>query len=614
MFGTVISSLVVNAVKSTVKSSLRIDELINKLKENCPSDQELQKIVIQKDQLYNALNLVQTNLTTLTSVTNTIDSILPPIDTAVTFIKTIPIPTSFPPGIGVPINLITKLSDTLVLLKDLIKQGKVSIKGAQQAFKIISTNINNVQNKLNQLDIALLLCASQTGFTGSLSTGVAGVTPNPIINVNANNELENRLSSNSTNPLIYKGWRLILQTDPNNTFSFPRRRVIAQKPNPNGSGIITLISDFGPPGSNGYSYSSDTQVLVNDIQFKIDNPNWKPDSVLESIDEVEAAVEAAATEAAAAAEEARRQAEEARRGKVIFFGQTGQFENLPIGDFSGYDAGEYPVTDNAPGMVENGSKLISSVRIGRGVRITIFYNSYFLTKPGIPQNDSNLQNLSRRIFEHPFNADEDYAEYYVGDEFNDHVDSFIIDKLPGGIVNEVPSERLAIYEPTWALKQKSTKQLYGLVPNPNIPFSQPVLGGIIESAIRYDGYVVDSPTYQYLYINKDILSEQDKQRLIYFRAFNEEEAINKAVNTYNSSINWFASWNFFTSSTPENQHIVKYNQTSRRVFGGNSWTVENPQTYIDSNFNPQNNNSWRKKLLNNNSGVNGGEFYFEKIS
>lgn len=612
MFGSIISTLVANAVKTTVKSSLRIDELINKLKESCPPQQELQKIINQKNQLSETLGLVQTNLTTLTTITGTLDKIIPPVNTAITFIKSIPTPAAIG-GIGVPINLIIKLSDTLEKLKDLTQQGKVSIKGAQQAFGVISTNIITVQNKLNQLDIALTLCAAQTGFTGSLSTGTSGATSNPIVNVATNQELENRLSPNSTNPLNYKGWRLILQTDPNNTFSFPRRRVIAQKPSVNNNGIQTLISDFGLPGSNGYSYSSDTQVLVNDIKFKIDNPNWRPGSILESIDEVEAAAEEAAALAAEAAAEAARQAEEAKRGRVIFFGQTGAFENLPIGEFGGYEAGEYPVTNEASGMIENGSRLISSVRVGRGMRITIFYNDFFLTKPGIPQNDSNLQNLSRRSFEHPFNAEEDYAEFYVGNEFNDHVDSFIIDKLPGGTITEFPPERLAIYEPTWILKRKSWKELQGLVNNPNNSASPPVLGDIIDRVIRFDGYVYEKPDNNFVIVNKNILSEQDKQKLIYFRGSTEENVIDRAVNAYNSTISWFARWNFFTSSTPNDQHTIRYKQIFNRPPGTLTYNFVTPNSYINNSTSPSN-NRWSTLPFSGNSNVTGGEFYVEKIS
>jgi len=618
MFGSIISTLVANAVKTTVKSSIRIDELINKLKENCPPQQELQRIINQKNQLSDTLGLVQTNLTTLTTITNTLDKIIPPIDTVITVIKSIPVPAAIG-GIGVPINLIIRLSDTLEKLKDLTQQGKVSIKGVTQAFKVISANITIVQNKLNQLDLALTLCAAQTGFTGSLSTGVSGATSNPLVNVTANQELEDRLSLNSTNPLNYKGWRLILQTDPNNTFSFPRRRVIAQKPSSNNNGIQTLISDFGLPDSNGYSYSSDTQVLVNDIKFRIDNPNWRPGSILESIDEIEEAAEAAASEAAAAAAEAARQAEELRRGKVIFFGQTEGFDNLPIGDFGGYDEGFYPVTNQVGGMESQysqgtASRTISSVRVGRGVRITIFYNSFFLTKPGIPENDSNLQNLSRKSFEHPFNAEEDYETFYVGDEFNDHVDSFIIDKLPGGIITDSPPERLAAYEPTWVLKRKSWKELQGLTTNPNSSALPPVPGDIIERVLRFDGYVYDKVNNESVIVNKNILSAPNAQRLFYFRGLTEENVIDKAINVYNSEVSWFARWNFFTSNTPNDQHTIRYRQTYSRIPGRFEYRNTTPDSYTNNSTSPLSDNRWFIKQWYGDPNATGGQFYFEKIS
>jgi hypothetical protein len=562
MFGGIISSLVTNAVKTTVKSSFRIDELTNKLKENCPSNQELEKIINQKNQLNETLGLVQTNFNTLNSVTNTIDDIVPPINTVITFIKTIPLPASFPPGVGVPLNLITKLSDTLENLKDLIQQGRVSIKGAQQASRVISSNIGKVQSKLNQLDAIIFICANQTGYTGDLSSGTSGITSNPAININLNEQLEGRLSSNSTNPLIYKGWRLILQNDPNNTFSFPRRRVIAQKPSLNNNGIQTLISNFGPPGSEGYSYSSSTQVLVDDIKFKIDNPNWRPDSVIESLNEVEAAAEAAAATAAEIAAQAARQAEELKRGKVVFFGQTGALSNIPLGDFGGYGAGEYSFTGDVDGLrPEQSSERISSVRVGRGMKLTIFYSSNFLTKPGISPNDPNLQNLSRRVFEHPFDATTDYIEAYVGDEFNDNVNSFIIDKLPGGTITELPPERLALYIPAYALKRRSIKIL---VDSSN---------QIIKQNNRFDGYVPLN--------NKWGMPSDNIGATV--RISDEQDPIQVASSTFGLGIHQFI----------ENNKI-------------DTWIYNNNTLYNSSEFN---NSPPPKERINL-----GKEFYMEKIS
>jgi hypothetical protein len=458
--------------------------------------------------------------------------------------------------------LITKLSDTLETLKDLIQQGRVSLKGAQQASRVISNNIGKVQSKLNQLDAVIFLCANQTGYTGSISSGDSGLTSNPGINIEINEELENRLSSNSTNPLTYKGWRLILQTDPNNTFSFPRRRVIAQKPSSNNNGVQTLISNFGPPGSEGYSYSSSTQVLVDDIKFKIDNPNWRPDSVIESLNEVEAVAEAAAAAAAEAAAEAARQAEELKRGKVVFFGQTGALSNIPLGDFGGYGAGEYPFTGAIDGLrPEQSSERISSVRVGRGMRLTIFYNSDFLTRPGIPSNDPNLQNLSRKVFEHPFDAETDYVEAYVGNEFNDRVDSFIIDKLPGGTVTEVPPERLALYTPTYALKRRSIKILV----DPN--------NEIIKQDNRFDGYVPSN----------DKWGQPSNVIGATFRASDEQNLIQAASNIFG-----LGSYNFIINNEID------------------TWIYNNNTFYNSSGFNnPPNTNN----KLNS-----GREFYLEKIS
>lgn len=522
-FDKVISSLVVNSVKSTVKSSLRFDELINQLKTSCPSNSELAKIINQKNQLSQTLNIVQTNLTTLNTLTNTLDKIVPPLDTAIKTIKSLPFPVSFPPGAGLPVNLIIKLSDTLETLKSFIESGKISIKGATYAFNIVTNNINTIQNKINDLNNIIVLCASKTNYTGSIN--ISSFTSNNLLNTSINNNLENRLSPNSDNPLIYKGWKLILETDPNNKLSFPRRRVIGQK-NSSNNGIITIISDFGPEGSQGYSYSSDIQVLINDIKFKIDNPNWSPTSVMSTIDDIEEAAEQAAREAAEAAERALREAEESKRGKVVFFGQTGALTNIPLGDFSGYGEGEYPSVSDIEGLnPTQTSERISAVRVGRGLRLTIFYSENFFTKPGIGQNDPQIQSKSKRIFEHDLNAVEDYIQVYVGDEFNDNVNSFIIDRLKGGTKMENPPERVATYRSSYALKRKSIKYLVDIDNN------------IISSNNRYDGYIIKGNIWN------NVTSEFNPSNNILFRLEDNQNPTNIANNLFGVSLQDFINGN-----------------------------------------------------------------------
>ena len=84
---------------------------------------------------------------------------------------------------------------------------------------------------------------------------------NPNANKKEGEELLERLSPNSTNPLLYPEveYKLEIQYNPNNTFSFPLRRVVAIDPN---SGLFYVI---GP-----WSFSATTQILVEEVKFVID--------------------------------------------------------------------------------------------------------------------------------------------------------------------------------------------------------------------------------------------------------------------------------------------------------------------------------------------------------
>jgi hypothetical protein len=74
------------------------------------------------------------------------------------------------------------------------------------------------------------------------------------------NSLEDRLNPNSTNPYVYKGYTIVLDSNKENKFSFPERRAVGTSED--GDRIV------GP-----WSYSSSTQVLVDGVQFLIDKQN-----------------------------------------------------------------------------------------------------------------------------------------------------------------------------------------------------------------------------------------------------------------------------------------------------------------------------------------------------
>lgn len=322
MLGKVVQNLVTNAVKNAVNFNVAVDPLIEQLSQSCPSKQKLDGILTKKNQLSQALTQLQTSLSTVTDTGATLDDILSGLNLAITVIKLLPIPSSVPPGVGIPLNVINGFSSGLDTLGILVKEGKGTVSQIVPAVKIITNQIAKVQDKLSQLDDLLVECLDEQVeedllwsptknyliddqvylinaeeekdyYVASQDNLDKRPDQNPTIwgesdensakekyfsklgidlssppttgdgtNTldNDGNSLEDRLNPNSTNPYVYKGYTIVLDSNKENKFSFPERRAIGTSED--GDRIV------GP-----WSYSSSTQVLIDGVQFLIDKQN-----------------------------------------------------------------------------------------------------------------------------------------------------------------------------------------------------------------------------------------------------------------------------------------------------------------------------------------------------
>lgn len=257
MLGKVIQGLVKSAIKNAVNFELAIDPLIAELEKACPPRETIDRILTQKNQLTQALTQTQTALTTITDTSSTIDTVLTGVNAAVQVIKLLPIPSSIPPGIGIPLNVINGFSSALDTLGTIIKEGQGTVKQVTPSVKIISDNISKIQDKLSQLDNLIAGCL--VGETEGLTDDEKEEFFNNLgINFNTEDVNEDTLNANSNDPLTYKGFTITLDTNAGNKFSFPQRRAIAENEK-TGQKIV------GP-----FSYSSSTQVLIDTIKFEID--------------------------------------------------------------------------------------------------------------------------------------------------------------------------------------------------------------------------------------------------------------------------------------------------------------------------------------------------------
>ena len=200
----------------------------------------------------------------------TVTGIINVADIAVRVIKNLPLPTAVPPGVGIPINVINRFTDTLIKLSDLIKVSKGVVSSIAPAVQSLNNDIQTILSALTRLDVLLVGCleADTVGLTDEekedyftslgINLNTLDTTSDPQVNLVGGQALEDSLAPNSNDPLIYKDFKLIIDNDKENTLSFPRRRIVATRI----TDAVQIVGD--------YSFSASTQILVDEVKFQID--------------------------------------------------------------------------------------------------------------------------------------------------------------------------------------------------------------------------------------------------------------------------------------------------------------------------------------------------------
>ena len=268
-------------------------------------------IIDNINSLQEALITIQQPLTTLSVTSNNLKKVVKTVSTTIKVIKAIPAPVAIF-GVGIPINVLTILSDALVQLDKLITAGKgitklvpiiidavlgmisQTIKSLNEAILKIEptlTILSFMQSKINlgdkcptvtQGEINLI----QLNLTADLQSDIAELGDSSIAAVNIFNddELITALQPNALEPFEYGGFIFIIELDPQNTFSFPSRRIKANRSFSSETSTFFTISPSSPktplngsiilyndPGNLGrYSFASSTQILVQEMKYKID--------------------------------------------------------------------------------------------------------------------------------------------------------------------------------------------------------------------------------------------------------------------------------------------------------------------------------------------------------
>ena len=122
-----ISKIVTSITRTTFQFNKTLDVLIDRFKDACPTTDELRSLIDQKNLISNALEQINQKIATLNKVAKGSEIAADALSKGKTLIKQIPIPSSVPPGVGLPLSIMNNFSDALDNLGTLIDKEKASL-------------------------------------------------------------------------------------------------------------------------------------------------------------------------------------------------------------------------------------------------------------------------------------------------------------------------------------------------------------------------------------------------------------------------------------------------------------------------------------------------------
>jgi hypothetical protein len=229
----------------------RVSDTLTKFSNECPTSSELQKIINTRNNLLAALNSFERRIASFNGTVAGMQGAVSSAKVVIQVIKSIPIPTAIIPpmsgGIGIPISILTRYSDALILLNKIVEVLENDIDGVRAVTGSVSSTIASLKNRLKTIDIAIETCSKKQ--------------PADLAQILATAQPPENTGSEGTPDAdyLYKGYVLAIIEDPNSPKIAPRRYAVAKDK----GGTIRLRGES--------SFSSDTQVLLDEIKFKIDN-------------------------------------------------------------------------------------------------------------------------------------------------------------------------------------------------------------------------------------------------------------------------------------------------------------------------------------------------------
>jgi len=245
----------VGKIKANVTSKVQqqILKTLTKFSNQCPSPRELERLVKVRNNLLTQVQKAEKRVQSFSKLGTLLKGTITGLQTAITVIKNVPVPTAIIPpsgGTGVPISVLTRYSDSLIQLDKKLERYGNEVTSIEQLVQTVLPVLSNIKSKLKLIDIAIEGCVKASG----ISTNIQLFDSIQISDTEKETRDRGTFTLGDGRVISYE---VIL--DPNSPKVAPRRYAIAR----DSSGRTVFR---GEP-----SFSSSTDVLIREIQFKLEN-------------------------------------------------------------------------------------------------------------------------------------------------------------------------------------------------------------------------------------------------------------------------------------------------------------------------------------------------------
>lgn len=240
-------------VKSMAESRVNqvVEESVIQLQDSCPNPAVLARLSQSTNNLNNLLNKYRKTLTQVKAIPNSLNPLLQSTTVLVNLLSSLPIPSSVPPGIGVPIGVLNTQSEILVFGRRLIE----SLGDDQRAILSMVESVESIFNplfaRIKTLQQLIDNCSRLSEEERkSLISQIRGGDRRPS---QSGGTAEEYTASNGNT------YTLEIIDEVDTTGPTSRRRAVAK----DFRGIIVLRGPF--------SFASSTQILFDELKFRLDN-------------------------------------------------------------------------------------------------------------------------------------------------------------------------------------------------------------------------------------------------------------------------------------------------------------------------------------------------------